>query len=144
MCVTIRNLNRDQVLTTLSQTWCPVLGFKWSYHSLCTIRHKKLLLSKHDTLNQCWFDIGPSSATLAQHQTSIVSMCRVCWVRWEGCPNPVLRITNLYDNVSRTVSHRTQSQNVQPDTDIPVLLIFPLRLKTFQRKGEVGNWKLPF
>ena len=38
------------------------------------------LPSKHDTLKQCWFDVGPTSSTLAQYQTNIVLMCRVCWV----------------------------------------------------------------
>ena len=30
--------------------------------------------SKHETLNQCLFNVGPPSATLAQHYTSIGSM----------------------------------------------------------------------
>ena len=34
---------------------------------------------KHETLNQCWADVGPTSATLAQHQPSIGSMSRACW-----------------------------------------------------------------
>ena len=33
---------------------------------------------KHETLNQCWADVGPTSATLAQHQPSIGSMARAC------------------------------------------------------------------
>ena len=39
--------------------------------------------STHDTFYkwQCWLIVGPPSATLAQHQTSIGSTCRVCWVR---------------------------------------------------------------
>ena len=27
----------------------------------------------HDTLNQCWLDVGPPSATLAKHQANIDS-----------------------------------------------------------------------
>ena len=43
------------------------------------IRHP----SKHDTLNHCWFDVGPASATLGQHQTNIGSTYRVHWdVDW--------------------------------------------------------------
>ena len=43
------------------------------------IRHP----SKHDTLNHCWFDVGPASATLGQHQTNISSTYRVHWdVDW--------------------------------------------------------------
>ena len=42
-------------------------------------RHRGLPPSKHDTLNQCWFNVGPASATLAQHYSSIGSMCRVFW-----------------------------------------------------------------
>ena len=36
--------------------------------------------NKHDTLKQYWFNVGPPSTTLAQHETDIVTMCRVCWV----------------------------------------------------------------
>ena len=35
---------------------------------------------QHETLSQCWFNVGPSSTTLAQHWTSIGSMSRVFWV----------------------------------------------------------------
>ena len=34
------------------------------------------------TLSQCWFDVGPASATLAQHQTSTGWTSRVC-CSWE-------------------------------------------------------------
>ena len=34
---------------------------------------------KHETMTQCWFDVGPSSTTLAQHQTNIGSTSRACW-----------------------------------------------------------------
>ena len=37
--------------------------------------------NKHDTLSQCGFNAGPTSTTLAQHQTHIGSTSRVCW----GC-----------------------------------------------------------
>ena len=37
--------------------------------------------SKHEALAQCWADVGPSSATLAQHQPSIGPTPRVSWVR---------------------------------------------------------------
>ena len=47
--------------------------------------------SKHDTLNRCWFLVGPSSATLAQHQTSIDSMCHVCWLQLGFSSLPVAR-----------------------------------------------------
>ena len=33
--------------------------------------------SKHETLNQCWADVGPASQTLGQQQPSIGSMPRV-------------------------------------------------------------------
>ena len=36
--------------------------------------------SKHETLTQCWFNVGPPSARLSQHWTNIGSMYRVCWV----------------------------------------------------------------
>ena len=33
---------------------------------------------KHETLNQCWADVGPASQTLGQQQPSIGSMSCVC------------------------------------------------------------------
>ena len=37
--------------------------------------HQLLKPSKQDTINQCCFNVGTSSTTLAQHQTNIGSMC---------------------------------------------------------------------
>ena len=34
---------------------------------------------KHGTLSQCWFDVGPKSQTLGQHQTNIGSLYPSCW-----------------------------------------------------------------
>ena len=36
-----------------------------------------IFLAKHDPLAQCWFNIGPPSATLDQHSTSIGPVSRV-------------------------------------------------------------------
>ena len=35
--------------------------------------------SKHETFTQCWYNVGPSSTTLAQHCTNIGSTSCVCW-----------------------------------------------------------------
>ena len=35
--------------------------------------------SKHSTWTQCWFNVGPPSQTVDQHQISIGSTSRVCW-----------------------------------------------------------------
>ena len=37
--------------------------------------------SKHETLTQCWVDVGPSSTTLDHHQLNIGSTSRICWDR---------------------------------------------------------------
>ena len=39
--------------------------------------------SKHEALNQCWFDVGPASPTVKQNWTSIGSTSRVCWECWQ-------------------------------------------------------------
>ena len=39
-----------------------------------------LISSKHDTLTQCCFNVGPASATLIEHWNNIGSMYRVCRV----------------------------------------------------------------
>ena len=41
--------------------------------------------SKHYTSKLCWFNVGPPSATLDQHWTNIVSMCRGCWASSYAC-----------------------------------------------------------
>ena len=35
------------------------------------------LPNKHETLNQCWLNVGPASKTMGQHSANIGS--RVCW-----------------------------------------------------------------
>ena len=37
------------------------------------------LLVQHEMLTQCWYNVGPSSAALAQHCTYIGQAPRVCW-----------------------------------------------------------------
>ena len=44
---------------------------------------------KHEKLKQCWIDVGPSSATLSQHQTNIGSTSRVGWVYARRYVNPL-------------------------------------------------------
>ena len=53
-------------------------------HTRCHIRRVIWLASRYAQQNtklrpQCWVDVGPLSATLDQHQTSIRSKFRVCW-----------------------------------------------------------------
>ena len=38
-----------------------------------------------NTLIDYWPDVGPPSLTLAQHDASTGSMCRVCWARVRPC-----------------------------------------------------------
>ena len=47
--------------------------FIWRLFSV--IHRRSSIPSKHDTLKQCWLNVGPPSATLAQHKPNIVSMC---------------------------------------------------------------------
>ena len=44
-------------------------------HNIITV-----LPSKQDTLTQCFLDVGPLSATLAQHSNNFRSTAFVCWV----------------------------------------------------------------
>ena len=49
--------------------------------------HHNLFHSKHETLNQCWYNVGPTSATLAQHYINIGSASRVCCINhWIATP----------------------------------------------------------
>ena len=47
-------------------TLCMVINILWSY-------------SKHEILNQCWFNVGPSSPTLGQQKINIGLASLVCW-----------------------------------------------------------------
>ena len=59
--------------------------------------------SKHETLNQCWFNVVPASQTVAQPWTSFGSMSRVCSdstpVKWhdDKAINQIYNITKLMD-----------------------------------------------
>ena len=69
---TTRSSNAGSILVHRLRRWPsgnPALG-------------QRLLLSvpsQHDTLNQCWFNVVPSSVTLAQHWTYIGSLYCFCW-----------------------------------------------------------------
>ena len=56
--------------------------------SACTRRQQYVLPdpqpSKHEALNQCWFDAGPVSQMVSQNWTSIGSTSRVCWECWQA------------------------------------------------------------
>ena len=49
--------------------------------------------SKHETLTQCWFSVGPPSSTSAQHWTNKRSTSRVCWDSSTLLPAPLLNPT---------------------------------------------------
>ena len=58
--------------------------------------------SKHEALNQCWFDAGPASQTVGQHCTSICSG-RVCWVcRQAPKRNNKFRLIHIVSTVHRS------------------------------------------
>ena len=44
--------------------------------------------SKPETLNQCWFNVGPASKTVGQHQTNIGSTSNAC-CRYDKLSNVV-------------------------------------------------------
>ena len=51
------------------------------------------LPSKHETLNQCWVDVGPTSKTVSQHQPNTGAMSCVCWVHASHPFCPALHLT---------------------------------------------------
>ena len=54
---------------------CADLG---TYHTPADDLCGKNTHSKHDTLTQCWANVGPPSTTLSHHEPSIGSKCRAC------------------------------------------------------------------
>ena len=55
---------------------------KWQEHSHFIFRIQVIIMetipSKHETLTQCWSDIGPASQTVDNIQENIVPTTRAC------------------------------------------------------------------
>ena len=76
------------------------------------------LPSTHETSTQCWFHVGPASSIQAQHENSIESTSRVCWI-FAGLtqilhPSPwLVEITictnKIWVNVTEKIGHRTNT-----------------------------------
>ena len=64
------------------------MGYKCS-RRVCVPATRIRPPSKHDTLPQCWANVGPASTTQGQHYPSIESMCRVCWLSGSSSPDRV-------------------------------------------------------
>ena len=57
-------------------------GPTFNKHQHCTNTSiVQMLYSKHEALNQCWFDAGPASQTVGQHWTRICSTSCVLGVQ---------------------------------------------------------------
>ena len=58
---------------------CGKSRIRWeaATHWTCWFNKNRQFTSKHET--QCWYSVGPPSATLAQHCIRIGWMSRVCW-----------------------------------------------------------------
>ena len=61
---------------------------RWGLYSLRTVSTTRPACywtqpSKHEALNQCWFDAGPAWQTVGQHWNSIGSTSSVCWECWQ-------------------------------------------------------------
>ena len=51
--------------------------------------------SKHETLTQCWYSVGPPSGMLAQHQTSTGSSPHICWAAAPTVHTPTQCLLNV-------------------------------------------------
>ena len=74
--------------------------------------------SKHYTLNQCWFNAGPASQTLDQHQNNIGSTS--CYV---GRPVSV-NTKRLLNVVIMLGQHRRRWTNIEPHREKVFLSLF--------------------
>ena len=74
-----------------------IIRHTWDVHGswiadMYIVKHETLAIrvlpSKHGAFNQCRFDVGPASTTLAQHQNNTGWSPRVCWVirYWSNIP----------------------------------------------------------
>ena len=84
------------------------------YTSLCVAYlffiYEQSVPSKHETLNQCWFNVGPPSTTSAQHWTNIGLMSHVCWVcrilaSWNCIAHLITRWREVLYHTTATLSN---------------------------------------
>ena len=59
--------------------------------SICLLEQYSIT-AKHEILNHCWFNDGPSSTPLGHHWTNNDSMFRVCWDA-DGCTDIIQSVT---------------------------------------------------
>ena len=69
------NLTYSDFPDTVSQKYLETWSI-WFTNQVCKVSQP----SRHKTLSQRWFDVGPPSTTLDQRQTNIDSTPCVCWV----------------------------------------------------------------
>ena len=77
---------------------------------IITVRPPIVQAVKHETLTQCWANVGRPFGTLAQHQTTTGSTLRVRWV--SVCA--VVTLSRIYFSPAlsmvRAVKHETLTQ----------------------------------
>ena len=71
-----------QVLTTLTTA-----DAKWRCYQVPGVGLQMVLWCNPENSRSCRIDVGPASATLAQHQPDMISAPRVCWDVTELCLN---------------------------------------------------------
>ena len=74
ICEHIENLN-----SIFRRTYEPPVHIKVTWtRSWSANTRKRSYASRHETLGPCWFNVGPPSATLAQHLSNIRWTSRIC------------------------------------------------------------------
>ena len=95
---------------------------------------------QYETLTQCWFKVGPTSATLAQHYINIWSLHTVSWTNTrllyppnhQMSPSVHLSLLTYYRN-NNTIRHFT----------LPLITLGFLWSWTKFENSEVGWWGKP-
>ena len=73
--------------------------------------HCQPVSGKHDTLTQCWLNVGPASQTMVQHWTIIGSVYRVYWA-W--CNQSTIKNSNK----RHFQSHRSKWSYVSTGSEV--------------------------
>ena len=89
--------------------------------------------SKHETLNQCWFNVGPPSTTLGQQQTNIGSASGVCW----ATPIMIVWLITRRSSWSGGYSHQ-----IVPITAHKQATTVPLNVRTILKTGWMSVQRL--
>ena len=69
------------------------------------------LPSKHETLAQCWVNVGPASKTMGQHHPTLGTTSSLCWVYYNLLPQTCQTIWKQHQHVKTWKNTQLKNQS---------------------------------